>query len=131
VNTEWHFPIMIVASLVLYVGVLRLVMGGAAFRRQIVAVAIVSLIVVVGGMCLGKYGATLFGLPWWIYYPVPAVLTLVLAPVVLRFRPRSTLLYLLLALLSAPVIHLGFSFLLGWDEYMPFWHVPSLASLTG
>jgi len=120
---------MIAASLCLYIAVLRLVMKDAAFRRQIFPVGIVSLIVVVGGMCIGKFGATLFGLPWWIYYPLPAVLTLALAPVVLRFDIRRTLLYLFMALLSAPVIHLSFSFLLGWDEYMPFWNVPSLASL--
>jgi hypothetical protein len=122
---------MIAVSLVLYVGVLRLVMGGAACRRRIVAVGIVSVVVVVGGMCIGKYGATLLGLPWWIYYPLPAALTLVLAPVVFRFGGRRTLLYFVLALLSAPVIHLAFSLLLGWNEYMPFWHVPSVASLFG
>ena len=122
---------MIAVSLALYTGVLRLVMGRAAFRRHAVLVGIVSVVVVVGGMCIGKYGATLLGLPWWIYYPLPAALTLVLAPVVFRFSVRRTLLYLVLALLSAPVIHLGFSFLLGWNEYMPFWRVRSLASLFG
>lgn len=131
VDTQWHFPVMIVVSLVLYLGVLRLVLGGEAFRKRIVAVGVVSVVVVVGGMFIGKYGATLLGLPWSIYYPLPAALTLVLAPVVFRFGVRRTLLYLVLALFSAPVIHLGFSFLLGWDEYMPFWHVPSLASLLG
>jgi len=62
---------------------------------------------------------------------VPAALTLVLAPVAHRFDVRRTPLYLLLALLSAPVIHVSFSLLIGWDEYMPFWHVPSLALLLG
>jgi len=122
---------MIAASLVLYIGVLRAVLGKAAFRRQRVRVAIVAVIVVVGGMLFGKYGATLLGLPWWIYYPVPALLTLVLAPVVFRLSPKRTLLYLLLALLSAPVIHIAFSFFLGWNEYMPFWPIPSLGSLLG
>lgn len=111
------------------VGVLRLVMGRKAFRSRLGAVVVVALVVVVGGMLIGKYGATLLGLPWWIYYPLPAALTLVLAPVVFRFPPRKVLLYLVLAAASAPVIHLAFSFFLGWPEYMPFWHIPSLASL--
>jgi hypothetical protein len=122
---------MIVVSLVLYVGVLRIAMGRRAFRNRLAAVTIVALVVVVGGMLIGKYGATLLGLPWWIYYPLPAVLTLVLAPVVFRFSLRRTLLYLVLAAASAPVIHLAFSFFLGWDEYMPFWAIPSMSSLLG
>jgi hypothetical protein len=39
------------------------------------------------------------------------------------------LLYVTLAAASAPLIHLGFSFILGWGEYLPFWPVPSLASV--
>jgi hypothetical protein len=126
VNTEWRFPIMIVVSLLLYVGVLRVVLGRTAFRQRRVAVGIVAVVVVVGGMLLGKYGATLLSLPWWIYYPVPAALTLILAPVVFRLTLPRTLLYLLLAVLSAPVIHVAFSFLLGWGEYMPFWTIPGV-----
>ena len=128
-NTEWHFPVMIGASLLLYVGVLRVALGRDLFSRRRLAVGIVSAVVVVGGMLVGKYGATLFGLPWWIYYPLPAALTLVLAPVVFRLPPRRALVYVLMAAASAPLIHLGFSFLLGWDEYMPFWPIESLNSL--
>jgi hypothetical protein len=131
VNTEWRFPIMIIASLLLYVGVLRLVMGRALFRRRMSAVLVVSAIVVVGGMLIGKYGATLLGLPWWIYYPLPAALTLFLAPAVFHFPLRRLVLYIALAAVSAPAIHFAFSFLLGWGEYMPFWSIPSLRSLLG
>jgi hypothetical protein len=129
VNTEWRFPIMIAASLLLYLGVLRLVMGRSAFRRRLAAVGVVSAVVVIGGMLIGKYGATWLGLPWWIYYPLPAMLTIVTAPVVFRLSLRRTLLYVTLAAASAPLIHLGFSFILGWGEYLPFWPVPSLASV--
>jgi hypothetical protein len=129
VTTDWRFPIMIAVSLLLYAGVLRVVLGRAAFRRRRRAVALVAVVVVVGGMLIGKYGATLLALPWWIYYPVPAALTLVLAPVVFRFDSRRTVLYLLLAIASAPFIHAAFSFLLGWGEYMPFWPIPSAREL--
>ena len=122
---------MIAVSLVLYIGVLRLVLGRKAFRNRVGTVVVVSLVVVVGGMVFAKYGATLLGLPWWIYYTLPALLTLALAPIVFRFSLRRTVLYLLLAWASAPVIHLAFSFFLGWNEYMPFWVVPSMSSLIG
>ena len=119
---------MIAAALVEFLGLLWLVLGTKTFRRRIVAVGVVSVIVVVAGMAFGKYGAT-GGLPWWIYYPVPALVTVFLPPVVFRLGARGTVLYLALALLSAPLIHVLFSFFLGWDEYMPFLPIPSLASL--
>ena len=37
--------------------------------------------------------------------------------------------YLVLAFLSSPVIHVVFSFLLGWKDYMPFIDVPALWEL--
>ncbi|MGC5076209.1 hypothetical protein [Agrococcus sp. DT81.2] len=120
---------MIVASLALFIAMLRLVLGRALFMRRRRAVLVVSAIVVVLGMLFGKYGATALGLPWWIYYPVPALVTILLPPIVFRLPWRRTLLYLLLSTISAPLIHVLFSFLLGWNEYMPFIPIPSLASL--
>jgi hypothetical protein len=131
INTEWHFPVMIAASLLLFIGLLRLVLGRERFHQRFTAVLIVSAIVVVLGMLFGKYGATALGLPWWIYYPVPALVTVALPPLVFRLGWKRTLLYLLLSALSAPLIHVLFSFFLGWDEYMPFIPIPSLASLLG
>ena len=127
-STEWHFPIMIAASLVEFVGLLWLILGTQTFRKRIIAVGVVSLIVVVAGMVFGKYGAT-GGLPWWIYYPVPALVTVFLPPLVFKLSVKRTILYLVLAALSAPLIHVLFSFFLGWGEYMPFLPIPSLASL--
>jgi hypothetical protein len=131
IDTEWHFPVMIAASLALFIGLLRLVLGREQFDRRRLAVLVVSAIVVVLGMLFGKYGATAFGLPWWIYYPVPALVTIALPPLVFRLGWKRTLAYLLLSALSAPIIHVLFAFFLGWDEYMPFIPVPSLASLLG
>ena len=127
-NTDWRFPIMIAASLVEFTVLLRLVLGRALFRRRRVAVIVVTLIVVVAGMLFGKYGL-LLGLPWWIYYPVPALVTVLVPPVVFRMRASRTVGYLVLAALSAPLIHVLFAFFLGWHEYMPFIRVTSLESL--
>ncbi|MGO4383434.1 hypothetical protein [Specibacter sp. RAF43] len=120
---------MIAASLVEFVLLLRLVLGRAAFRRRMVAVAAVSFTVVVAGMLFGKYGL-LLGLPWWIYYPLPALATILLPPLVFRMAWKGTAAYLVLAALSAPLIHAVFSFFLGWHEYMPFLRVPSLWEIT-
>ena len=128
-STEWHFPVMIVASLVEFTLVLWLVVGSATFVRRRIAVAVVAVVVVVFGMAFGKYGA-LGGLPWWIYYPVPALLTVALPPLVFRLSVRRTFAYLGLALLSAPLIHVLFSFFLGWHEYMPFLPIPSIEDLA-
>jgi hypothetical protein len=121
---------MILASLLEFVVLLRLVLGRVTFRERRIAVMAVSAIVVVGGMLFGKYGAT-FGMPWWIYYPVPALVTILLPPLVFRMGTKRTIVYLLLASISAPLIHVLFAFFLGWNEYMPFIPVPSLASLLG
>ncbi|WP_262104829.1 hypothetical protein [Arthrobacter sp. Marseille-P9274] len=129
-DTDWRFPVMIAASLLEYVLLLRLVLGRVDFRRRTAAVATASLIVVVAGMLFGKYGL-LLGLPWWIYYPLPALTTVVMPPLVFRMTRKRTAAYLVLAALSAPLIHAVFSFFLGWHEYMPFLPVPSLASLLG
>jgi hypothetical protein len=70
------------------------------------------------------------GLPWWIYYPLPALVTIFLPSLVFPDELKRTILYLVLAAISAPLIHVLFSFLLGWDEYMPFLPIPSLTSLV-
>lgn len=116
---------MIAASLAVFVAILRLVLGGKVFRDRFLSVIIVSVVVNVGGMLFGKYGAT-GGLPWWIYYPIPALLTLLLVPIVFRLRPGRAVLYVILAFASAPIIHVAFSALLGWNEYLPFLPVPHL-----
>jgi hypothetical protein len=127
-NTGWHFPIMILFSLLIFFIVIRWVIGDDAFRTNKKKIIILSLVVVVAGMLMGKYGAQ-FLLPWWIYYPVPMLLTVFLPPLVLKMNKNKTILYLVLSFLSAPFIHFVFSFFLGWKEYMPFWDIPSLSAI--
>ena len=127
-GTDWRFPIRIAVALVESALVLRVSLGRAVFRRRTSAVAIVSFTVVVLGMILGRYGAQA-GLPWWICYPVPGLVTLALPPAVFRPGPGRTAFYLVLAVLSAPLIQAAFSLLLGWDEYTPFLPMPSLGEL--
>ena len=97
-------------------------------RPNTLTVVAVAALVVVGGMLFAKFGNNI-GLPWWIYYTVPALVTLALPPLAFRFSGRELVQYLVLAFLSSPVIHVAFSFFFDWHEYMPFILVPSLKSL--
>lgn len=126
-RTSWHFPIMILGSLVIFVVLLRFILSKEEFRKNFTKISLLSFIVVVLGMIFGKYGA-MAGLPWWIYYPVPLLMTVLLPPVVLKFSPRQTVVYLIFSFLSAPFIHVLFSFFLGWTEYMPFLKIPFMGS---
>ncbi|NJN44765.1 MAG: hypothetical protein HC806_08640 [Anaerolineae bacterium] len=71
------------------------------------------------------------GWHWWIYYPVPMLLTVLLPPLYFKMSRREVPEYLLLSFLSAPLVHLFFSFFVGWKDYMPFLEVPSLWELMG
>ena len=122
-NTAWHFPIMILASLLIFFVIIRFVLSKNDCKIKRNQIYELALVVVVLGMLFGKYGAT-YGLPWWLYYPIPMLITVILPPVVLKLNTQKTIIYLVLSFLSAPFIHVTFSFLLGWTEYMPFWEIP-------
>ncbi len=123
-----RFGVFILASLVAFWLVLRFALRRRETRPPAKTLAWVSAVVVVGGMLFAKIGQN-GGLPWWIYYTVPALATLLLPPVVFRMHGGEVGTYLVLAFLSAPFIHALFSLLLDWHEYMPFLPVPSLRSL--
>jgi len=95
--------------------------GGRApgFLRVVIVAALISAC----GVPFGKYGEN-FGLPWQIYYSVPALATLLVPPLLFRFSITRSIVYVLLALLSAPLIHAAFFYLLGWSEFMPFLKLP-------
>ena len=70
---------MIVASWLLFFVMLWWVLGREAFIRKWKTIFLLSILVVVVGMLFGKYGAAA-GLPWWIYYPIPMLMTVLLPP---------------------------------------------------
>ena len=125
-----RFPVFVLVSLVVFIAILRCLTRHRPRRPHAAAVMAVAAVVVVGGMVFAKYGNNA-GLPWWIYYPVPAVATLVVPPVAFKLYGKELLQYLVLAFLSSPAIHVAFSFLFDWHDYMPFIPVPSLKSLLG
>ena len=126
-STGWHFPIFILVSFVAFVAVVRLSLRARRDPPARATMLWVAAVVVVGGMLFAKAGAGL-GLPVAIYYGLPAAVTWLLPPIAFRMRSREIAIYLPLALVMAPIIHVLFSFFLGWHEYMPFLPVPSLRS---
>lgn len=84
-NMEWHFPIMIVASLLIFFVIVRLLLSKTDFNEKRNQIFLLGIIVVVLGMLFGKYGAT-YRLPWWLYYPVPMLITVLLPPIVLKLN---------------------------------------------
>lgn len=123
-----RFPIFIVSSYVVFGGILYLVLRRREKAKLLPHVLGVGLIVVVGGMVFAKTGQNA-GWPWWIYYTVPMLLTVFLPPLYFKMIRREIPEYLLMSFLSAPVLHLFFSFFVGWKDYMPFLDVPSLWEL--
>ena len=121
-NTIWQFPIMIFVSFLVFILVIRIVLGKLEFFKKKRLVLVLSVIIIIIGMLIGKYGAN-WGLKWWIYYPIPMLMNVLLPPIVLKMNFQKTLWYLGLSILSAPIIHIMFSKILGWTEYMPFWTV--------
>ena len=121
-STSWHFIIMIFVSFILFFIVIGIVLGRQKFIEKKYSIILLSIIVVIIGMLFGKYGAN-WGLKWWVYYPIPMLMNVLLPPIVLKMNTKKTILYLFLSFLSAPLIHIFFSLIFGWTEYMPFWKI--------
>ncbi len=119
---------MIIASIAIFFLVIRMVVPKKDFWLKRKQIFLLSLVVVVFGMLFGKYGAT-YGLPWWLYYPIPMLITVLLPPLYLQLKRQKVITYLVLSFLSAPLIHALFSFFAGWTEYMPFWKIPFIGDL--
>jgi hypothetical protein len=119
---------MIFASFVLFYCVIWAVMGTLEFKQKFRSIFLLSLLCVIVGMLFGKYGANL-GLKWWIYYPIPMLMNVFLPPIILKMNTKRTITYLVLSFLSAPLIHVFFSFFFNWTEYMPFWKLPYIGTI--
>lgn len=111
---------LLMAAVIIFAGRAR----GGSGPNWLVAMLVASIVSVVG-ILFAKYGAS-FGLPWWIYYTVPMLATVLLPPLAFRFAPGRALLYVVLAFATAPFIHALFFYALGWGDYMPFLHLPVL-----
>lgn len=116
---------MMLASLITFLVVIRVVLTKHVFAQKIYTIILLSVAVVVIGMSFGKYGVK-WGLKWWLYYAIPMLMTVLLPPLTLKMNKTQTVVYVVLIFFSAPVIHVLFSLFLGWNEYLPFWKIPSM-----
>ena len=130
ISVAGRFSVFVLVSLVVFIAILHFVTRRRTQPPRTSTVVMVAAVVVIGGMIFAKFGNNA-GLPWWVYYTVPALATLLLPPAVFKFSSKELVQYLVLAFLSSPAIHVVFSFLFDWHEYMPFIPVPSLRSLIG
>jgi len=88
-----------VVSFFVFLAILRYVLRRREIRPPLSVLLVPSAMVIIPGMTFGKYGQN-WGLPWWIYYTVPALITLLFPPlylIYLKMNRRETLLYLILA----------------------------------
>jgi hypothetical protein len=125
-----RFTVFTIAASILFLAVLTVTTRGRAKKPSSTILVMLTAIVVVCGMIFARYGHILFQLPWWIYYGLPASLTFLLPPVVLKMKRAEVIRYVPMAVLMAPAIHVFFSLFVGWHDYMPFpVYIPSLMAL--
>lgn len=123
-DQAFRFLIMAAVTYIAFLCVIRLVIG-SQYKAKSFLINIIGMITVYGSFLISRYGNFL-RLPGWFYYVLPVLLTVFLPPLSLKMKSDQTLKYLAFSLLAIPVIHLCFSFLLGWGEFLPFINIPSL-----
>jgi hypothetical protein len=128
-----RFFIFMAAAFLLFVAVLLFVTRKRTTTPSAVSLLAIATIVVVAGMIFARYSHLWFPtLSWQVYYGLPALLTLTLAPLTLRMSRAEIAQYVPMAFLMAPVIHILFSLFVGWHDYMPFpVYIPSIAEFLG
>ena len=128
-----RFFIFMAAAFLLFVAVLLFVTRKRTTTPSAVSLLAIATIVVVAGMIFARYSHLWFPtLSWQVYYGLPALLTLTLAPLTLRMSRAEIAQYVPMAFLMAPVVHIFFSLLVGWHDYMPFpIYIPSIAEFLG
>jgi hypothetical protein len=128
-----RFLVFMAAAFLLFVAVLRFVTRKRTATPSPASLLALATIVVIAGMIFARYSHLWIStLAWQIYYGVPALLTLTLAPLTLRMSRAEIAQYVPMAFLMAPAIHIVFSLLVGWHDYMPFpVYIPSIAEFLG
>lgn len=123
-----HFAVFVLTSFAVFVILLQAVLRHRTVRPTLATLSWVSCVVVLAGMVFAKVAHS-SGLPPLIYYGVPATMTVLLPPLVFRMRRWEAIAYLCASSALPFAIHLAFSLVLGWKEYLPFWAVPSIREL--
>jgi len=78
-----------------------------------------SSIVLVGLGAAGLHA----GLPPYIYYPLPAVISLILPKYIFNLSWKELCIYIVFGILIGFLTHLLFSLIVGYNNYLPFWKI--------
>lgn len=123
-DQAFRFLVMAAVTYIAFLCVIRLVVG-SQYKVKSFLINIIGMITVYGSFLIGRYGNFL-KFPVYLYYVLPVLLTVFLPPLSLKMKSDETLKYLTFSLIAVPILHLCFSFLLGWGEFLPFIKIPSL-----
>ena len=122
-----YFLVYLIVAMGVSFAVLRISVRKRLHKPYLMLV-IVAVTVTAAGMIFARvtYGRQM---PWWVFYGIPVLITFLLPPVLLRMKRFEFLSYASMALIMAPVIHIFFSFFLGWHDFMPLFYVPAFSEL--
>lgn len=123
----FKFMVMAVFTYLIFLCVIRLVLG-KQYKAKSFLIDIIGILAVFGSFILAKYRSFL-KLPGFLVYILLFLLTVLLPPLALKMKSDQVLKYLALGVLAVPVIHLFFSFFVGWGDLLPFIRIPSLWTL--
>ena len=121
-NNINQFLVYLLAAMVVFFAVLTFTVRKRS-PRPYLKLLLLTLIVTAGGMIFARVTYSK-ALPWWIFYGIPVLMTYLFPIAILRMSRKELLTYLPLAILMAPAIHIFFSFLFDWHQYMPLFYVP-------
>jgi hypothetical protein len=117
-----QFLVYLFVAMVVYFAVLTFTVRKRSSRPYL-KLLLITLIVTAGGMLFARY-TYWRALPWWIFYGIPVLMTYLFPMAILRMSRKELLRYVPLAILMGPAIHIFFSFLFDWHQYMPLFYVP-------
>ena len=121
-NSINQFLVYMLVAMVVFFAVLTFTVRKRS-PRPYLKLLLLTLIVTAGGMIFARVTYSK-ELPWWIFYGIPVLMTYLFPIAILRMSRKELLIYIPLAILMAPVIHIFFSFLFDWHQYMPLFYVP-------
>jgi len=127
VDNAFRFLIMAAVTYLAFLCVIRIAMG-SQYKSKSFLINIIGMLTVYGSFIISRYNDVL-KLPGFLYYILLILLTVFLPPLSLKMKSDQTLKYIALGVVAVPLLHLLFSLLLGWGEYLPFIKIPSLWEL--
>ena len=126
-DNAFRFLIMAAVTYLAFLCVIRIVMGNQ-YKSKSFLINVTGMLTVYGSFIISRYNDVL-KLPGFLYYILLILLTVFLPPLLLKMKSDQTLKYFALGVVAVPLLHLLFSLLLGWGEYLPFIKIPSLWEL--